>query len=224
VSINIGEIHRPSQRLVDSFQPFNTGTLCNALDRKGLSGAMLGLRAVFPGLRVLGCALTVLESSGERGSAQPEDMNLAAIIEAIAPGDVVVIANSGHRVSSGGGVFAYAVKAAGAAGVVVDGAVRDIEQIGEYQLPTFAKYTVPVTGKARIKVEAINQPVQVDGVLVRPGDIVLGDATGVVCVPLAMAEEIVTLAAKQDSLDNHTIELMRKGISFREAQKRAGVR
>jgi regulator of RNase E activity RraA len=224
MSISMGQIHRPSKRLVDSFRPFNTGTICNALDRKGLSGAMLGLRAIVPGMQLLGCAVTVLETCGERGCVSPEDLNLAAIIEAVEPGDVAVIANNGHRVSSGGGVFGYALKAAGAAGVVVDGGVRDIEQIHQYQLPIFAKHVVPVTGKARIKVEAINQPIHVDSVLVRPGDIVLGDANGVVCIPQAAADEILALAEKQDSLDNLTVELMRQGLSFREAQARAGVR
>jgi regulator of RNase E activity RraA len=224
VNIPTGTIHRPQKRLVDAFKLINTGTACNALDKKAINGTMFGIKPTRRGARVLGCAVTVLETTCERGGVLPEDMNLAAIVEAISPGDVVVVANNGNQVSSGGGVFAYALKARGAAGFVVDGGVRDIEQISEYQLPTFAKHVVPLTGKARIKIEAINQPILVDGILINPGDIILGDDTGVVRIPQEVADEIRLLAEKQDSLDSQTIEYMRQGLPFREAQARAGVK
>ena len=185
---------------------------------------MLGLKPIALGMRVLGCAVTIFETSGERGSAAPEEMNLAAIIEAIQPGDVAVIANDGNRISSGGGVFGFALKNRGAAGAVVDGGVRDIEQIQEHALPVFAKHIVPLTGKGRIKVHSINHPITADGVFVRPGDIIVGDANGVVCIPQDFAEDLLALAEKQDSSDNQTIELMRQGLSFREAQARSGVK
>lgn len=224
MSLRIGSIRRPPKRLVDSFHRFNTSTICNALDQKGLSGAIFDIKAVAPRMQALGCVVTVLETCGERGSAKPEEMNLAAIIEAVEPGDIVVIANNGHRVSSGGGVFSYALKAAGAGGLVVDGGVRDVEQIQQYQLPTFAKHIVPLTGKSRLKVEAINEPVLMNGVVVRPGDIVLGDANGIVCIPQDSADALRELAEKQDARDDQTIEYMRQGLSFREAQARAGVK
>jgi regulator of RNase E activity RraA len=222
--VQTGDIRRPPPQLIEAFQGINTSTISNALDKKGLSGVMFGLKPVAPGMRVLGCAVTIFETSGERGSAAPEDMNLAAIVEAIQPGDVAVISNDGNRVSSGGGVFGFALKARGAAGAVVDGGVRDIEQIKEYGLPVFARHVVPLTGKGRIRVHAINQPVTVDGILVKPGDLIVADANGVVCVPQDLADEVRALAEKQDSADNQTIEYMRQGLSFREAQARSGVK
>lgn len=215
---------RAPKRLIDAFSRVNTSTVSNALDKLKLTGVMCALKPVAPGVRMVGSAITVREIAGELGSATPEEMDLAAMVEALEPGDVGVIDNGGRRISSGGGVVAVAVKGRGAAGMVVDGSVRDVEQIQECELPVFARHVVPVTGKGRIRILAINQPVTVDGIVVRSGDIIVGDVNGVVCVPSERAEEVLELALRQEASDAQTIALMRQGLSFRDAQKRAGVK
>lgn len=74
--------------------------------------------------------------------------------------------------------------------IVVEGGVRDADEIIELGFPVFPRHVVPLSGKTRIKVVEINTEVVVDNVAVRPGDILLGDATGVVCVPYEHAAEV----------------------------------
>jgi hypothetical protein len=83
---------------------------------------------------------------------------------------------------------------------------------------------ITVTGKTRIKMLAVNQPIRVDGISVRPGDIIVGDGSGVTRVPIEIAAEILELARKQDAADEQVIEWVRRGLPFSEALQRAGVR
>jgi regulator of RNase E activity RraA len=222
--MHIGSLKRAPKRLLDAFARVNTGTVSNALDKLKLTGVMRELKPVTPGTRMVGSAVTVWETAGELGSAAPEEMDLGSMIEALEIGDVCVIDNGGRKISSGGGVVAVAVKSRGAAGLVVDGSVRDVEQIQECGLPVFARHVVPVTGKGRIRLLSINIPVTLDGILIEPGDIIIGDMNGTVRVPIERAEEVLEVALRQDASDAETISLMHQGLSFREAQKRAGVK
>jgi regulator of RNase E activity RraA len=222
--MEIGEIKRPPPALIEAYRKVNSSTISNALDRLGLNGVMRNIKPVWSEFTLVGCAFTVWETTGELGAFPPEELRLGALIDALEPGDVAVIDNGGAPVSTFGGVAAVGAAARQAAGIVVDGAVRDIEQIRACGLPAFARHVVPMTGKGRIRFLAMNVAIRVDGILVRPGDIVVGDANGVVCVGADIAEKVLELALKQDESDNRTVELIRQGLSFSEAQRRAGVR
>ena len=111
----------------------------------------------------------------------------------------------------------YAAKFKGVAGLVVDGSVRDLEEIIEFDFPVFARHLVPTTGRLRLKVEAINEPIVIYGVRVEPGDIIVGDGTGVVCLPQNDAEKIVSLAEQIGQDDASALEDMKAGMSFSEA-------
>jgi hypothetical protein len=73
-----------------------------------------------------------------------------------------------------------AAKVKGVAGLVVDGGVRDIDEMVEHRFPVFARHPVATTGRTRLKVNAINIPIEIDGVSVNPGDVIVADSTGVV--------------------------------------------
>ena len=114
----------------------------------------------------------------------------------------------------------FAAKFKGVAGLVVDGAVRDLEEIIEFDFPVFARHMVPTTGRLRMKVEAINEPIVVYGVRVEPGDIIVGDGTGLVCLPRGDAEKIVGVAVQIGQDDASALEDMKAGISFSEAMSK----
>ena len=101
---------------------------------------------------------------------------------------------------------------------MVDGAVRDLEEIVEFDFPVFARHMVPTTGRMRLKVEAINEPIIIYDVRVEPGDIIVGDGTGVVCLPRKDAEKIVGLAEQIGQDDASAIEEMKAGMTFSEAR------
>jgi regulator of RNase E activity RraA len=98
--------------------------------------------------------------------------------------------------------------------------VRDLEEIIEFQFPVFSRHVVPISGKRRIKVVSMNTVVTIDGITVRPGDIIVGDGTGIACIPIEVAEEVLTTATKFDQQDKQGIEEIRKGLSFTEALRK----
>ncbi len=204
--------------MIDRIASLATSTLANALDDSGYhDNVMPGIHSVAPGSRFAGPAVTVRETSGEFGSFGSEDFRVGAMIDAAKAGDVIVIDCDGARYSTWGGMSSYAAKMKGIAGVVVDGSVRDLEEIIEFDFPVFARHLVPTTGRMRLKVEAVNEPIVVFGVRVEPGDIIVGDGTGVVCLPRNDAEKIVSLAEKIGRDDVSAIEDMKAGMSFSEA-------
>lgn len=207
--------------VIDRIASIATSTLANALDDAGYHDNVLqGIHSVVAGSRFAGPAVTVREASGEFGSFRSEDFRVGAIIDAAGAGDVIVIDGGGALCSTWGGMASFAAKFKGVAGLVVDGAVRDLEEIIEFDFPVFARHMVPTTGRLRMKVEAINEPIVVYGVRVEPGDIIVGDGTGLVCLPRGDAEKIVGVAEQIGQDDASALEDMKAGMSFSEAMSK----
>lgn len=207
--------------LVDRCMALSTPTLSNALDDLGLHGVMTGLSPAAHGLRCAGRAVTVSETTGPRGSFPPEDFRVGDIIDAASAGDVVVISNGGVPVSTWGGTATYAAKTKGVAGLIVDGAIRDREEIEEHGFPAFSRHLVPTTGKSRIRVDAIGEPVICGGVLVRPGDIILADGSGIVCLAADRAEEVIAAAEAIADADRKVMEAVDRGMTWKDAMAAA---
>lgn len=198
-----------------------TSTLANALDGVGEHRhATCELRPVFPGIRFAGRAVTVKELHGDYGTYQSEDFRVGSMIDAAGPGDVIVVDAGGARASTWGGMASLAAKEKGIAGLVVDGGVRDQEEIETFGFPVFARHLVPTTGRTRLKVEAIDEPVDIDGVRVSPGDIIVADCTGVICVPADHAAEVAEIAEACARDDRKAEEVIRAGLSFTEAMRK----
>jgi len=212
------DIERPSPDLIRRAEPLATSTLANALDDLGLHDRVIGgIKAVAPGFRFAGPAVTVKEITGDHGAFASADFRVGAIIDAAAAGDVIVVDMRGARCSTFGGMASFAARHKGVAGLIVDGGVRDLEEIVEFGFPVFARHLVPTTGRTRLKVDAINVPVEIDGVRVAPGDLVVADGTGIVCLPAPKAEEIVALAERLAAEDAAALEDLKSGLSFAEA-------
>jgi regulator of RNase E activity RraA len=206
-----------SDEVLKRFAKLATPTLANALDDVGFEGVLAGLTQMVPGTRCVGRAATVREITGSRGDFTSEDFSVGKVIDAARAGDVLVIDNSGHCVSTFGGLATLAAKLKGVAGLVADGGVRDREEMVEHQFPVFARHMTPLTGRTRLAVTAVNEPVNCGGVRVRPGDVIVGDGSGVVCIPAEHAAKVVGLAesyAKDDALA--AVELG-KGLAFSAA-------
>ena len=138
-------------------------------------------------MRVCGPALTVLTRPGDA-------LYVQACIDLIQPGDVVVIDASGYRdVAVIGERLAHFMKLKGVAGIIVDGAIRDSVGMVAENIPTFARAAcIRIFGSRGPG--AINVPVTCGGVTVNPGDVVIGDADGIVIVPRQDAARIADLA------------------------------
>lgn len=194
-----------------------TPTIANALDDVAFEGVMAGLTQVVPGTRCAGRAVTVRQITGRRGDFASGDFKVGQIIDAAGPGDILVIDNGGQCVSTFGGLATLAAKTKGIAGLVADGGVRDREEMIEHQFPVFARHMTPLTGRTRLAVTGINEPVGCGGVRVRPGDAIVGDGSGVVCIPAELAERVAELAARYAEDDREAAAEIAKGLPFREA-------
>ena len=215
-----GEITRPPMELIKGFEGLATSTIGNVLDDMGIPGIIQNIKPVGPGLFFSGCAFTVKEVTGVLGSYTSEDFKLGPVIDSAQEGDVIVIDNGGHPVSTWGGVASFAAKTRGISGLVVDGGIRDADEIRAYEFPAFSRHIVPTSGKGRVKVIAVNTVVKIDNVLVRPGDIMVGDGSGIACIPIEVAEAVLKTTRLFDEQDKQAIEEIRKGLTFTEALRK----
>ena len=199
------------------FEALATPTIANALDDVEFAGVLSGLQQIVPGTRCVGRAVTVLEVTGPRGSFSSEEFKVGHMLDAADAGDVLVVSSGGGPVSTWGGLATYAAKRKGIAGLVVDGGVRDKEEMLEHGLPIFARHMTPLTGRGRIKVVSINEPVACGGAHVSPGDVIVADGSGVVCVPAQHAERVAELAERYAADDRLAEGELARGVSFREA-------
>jgi regulator of RNase E activity RraA len=206
-----------SDETIEKLRNLNTPTLANALEDLGIEGVITGLHAAGVGLRCVGRAVTVLEMTGPRGAFPASDFKVGHMIDAAGPGDVVVVSNGGAPISTWGGTASYAAHLKGIAGLVVDGGIRDREEIMEIGFPAFARHMIPTTGKTRIRVEAIGAPITCSGIRVNPGDAIVADGTGIVCIPAERAGEVADLATRYAADDALAMKELASGLTFREA-------
>jgi 4-hydroxy-4-methyl-2-oxoglutarate aldolase len=122
-----------------------------------------------------------------------------------------------------GGILSTAAKARGARGVVIEGMTRDAKQIASMAFPVFASGVSPLDSKGRLRVFAYRCAIECGGVLVEPGDIVFGDADGVVVIPQDVAVETVYEALRKAEAEHLTEEELKKGTLLREAYAKHGV-
>ena len=211
----------PLDEVVARAATLATSTLANALDDAGLHHNVIAtIKAVAPGMRFAGPAVTVREVAGGYGDYTSEDFKVGAILDAARSGEVIVIDLGGAACSTWGGMASLAAKVKGVAGLLVDGGVRDLEEMIAFDFPVFARHLVPTTGRGRLKVEAIGEAVTVDGVAVAAGDIVVADGTGAVCLPRDRAQAIVARAEALQRDDEAAVAEIQRGLGFSEAMKK----
>jgi len=162
-----------------------TATVYEASGRGGLIDAPL--IQLIPGSRAAGPARTVL-------CGQDDNLMVHAAVEQIQPGEVLVLTMpEPSPVALLGELLATQIKVRGAAAVLVDAAVRDVEDLIKLELPIWTRF-IRVKGAAKQKVGQLNSPVSVGGALISPGDIIILDADGGVCVRHERAGEVLMAA------------------------------
>lgn len=220
-AIGMAELPRLDQQILAGFRELGdlTGTTSDALDECDIAGVVPAtvLKPTDPRARVVGQAITVLnrvvsERRKVSGLADSEAHNLAEA------GDVLVVQGVPH-ISSMGGVSATIGKRQGEAGAIVDGAVRDIDHSRAIGYPIWSASVSPITGKWRIETMAVNDPVHIAGIEVRPGDLVIADECGVCFVPFARAAEVLAIAQRLAASETRRLQALRDGMSLAEFVK-----
>jgi 3-hexulose-6-phosphate synthase / 6-phospho-3-hexuloisomerase len=191
---------------------FASATWSDALDQLGIRGVLDGLTLRSGAGPILGPVLTVKETAGE---FPLQDFRIADILDAITPGAVLVFDVAAAPVSTFGGLAAVAALQKGVSGVIIDGACRDLAEIQDSGLWLASRHVTPLSGKGRIKTEAVGVPVSAGGITVNLGDFIAADETGIVCIPGDRLEQVAELTRDLTSRDENFQELLRAGDSFR---------
>jgi 2-keto-4-pentenoate hydratase/2-oxohepta-3-ene-1,7-dioic acid hydratase in catechol pathway/regulator of RNase E activity RraA len=201
----------------------STATLAAQLRRRGLNGLTLdGLRSTRPGTRMAGYARTVRYlplredlSGREKGAGEVGSSGMNAqrrAIEAIRPGEVLVIEARGDTTAGTiGDILALRAQVRGAAGVVTDGAIRDSAVLAGLEIPVYHAAAHPaVLGRRHVPWET-DVAVACAGTTIQPGDILVGDADGVVVLPPAIAAEVLADAREQERQEQFIAERVAAG-------------
>jgi 2-keto-4-pentenoate hydratase/2-oxohepta-3-ene-1,7-dioic acid hydratase in catechol pathway/regulator of RNase E activity RraA len=189
--------------LLAGLRAVSTATLASQLRKRGLNGCTLdGLRTTHPGTRIAGYARTVryLPLREDLFAAHGGGMNAQKrAVEQVRPGEVLVIeARQEQTAGTIGDILALRAQVRGAAGIVTDGAIRDSAALAALDIPTFHAAAHPaVLGRRHVPWET-DVTVACAGTTVQPGDLVVGDADGVVVLPRGIAAEVLADATEQE--------------------------
>lgn len=194
--------HRIPADLLEQYRGLPTANISDSLSRMFAGGP--DLRPMHGGGQLLGQALTVRTRPGD-------NLLVHQAIEMAEPGDVIVVDAGGDLTNAiiGELMVAYA-GARGVAGMVINGAIRDLAAIRAGAFPVFA-CGVTHRGPFKDGPGEINMEISLDGMIVRPGDLIVGDADGVVGVPFADAAEVARLARARNAAEDEALRAILAG-------------
>lgn len=207
--------------------PLFASLLSDVLDGMGLWRQALParIRPLDESLVMLGRARTALylEIYAHEEGDNPYALEIA-LVDSLKPGDIPVFAcGTSGRIAPWGELLSTAAKVRGAAGALMDGATRDIKAIRAMGFPVFHGGIAPLDSKGRGRVAAVDVPVECGGVAVSTGDLILGDADGVVVIPRAAEAEALRRAEAKLAGERTTLRELQEGQSLAEVFARHGI-
>jgi 4-hydroxy-4-methyl-2-oxoglutarate aldolase len=187
---------------LERFLVFDPATLYEAAGLRGMVDPFI--RPAWPGARICGVAATVECPPGD-------NLMLHHAVAAAKPGEVIVATTGGYLLAGAWGeILTVAAQVRGVAGLALDGAARDIEAIAGRKFPVFSR-GLAIGAATKQRPGSLNKPIQFGGVMVRPGDIVFGDADGLVILDQDRVEEIYVAAVRRQNREADLIAQLRLG-------------
>jgi 4-hydroxy-4-methyl-2-oxoglutarate aldolase len=205
-----------SDSVIEGLRELPTATISDALDRLGIVGQCLGIAPLDPRFRLCGRAFTLRY----RPTGLVERGNVGDYIDDVPVGDIVVLDNAGRLDCTVWGDILTAVShRRGVGGTVIHGVCRDVSRALDLGYPIFSRGRYMRTGKDRVEVESQGAPISLGEIQVRQGDVLVGDADGLLVVPRVRETEILDIAREIEDAEQAIERETAKGTRLDEARR-----
>ncbi|MCY0899369.1 MAG: RraA family protein [Firmicutes bacterium] len=212
------------EEIATRFRRLYTPVVCDILDSLGYRNQFLryDIRPLDPSHAIYGWAYTMQAVVSDERPALPYQKQFEGT-DRLEPGDVLVVGGAGTSTAFWGELFSTRARIRGAVGAVIDGLCRDTSKVIAMGFPVFSRGRIPADSYGRLIVTAYGNPVECGGVVVSPGDFVMGDADGVVIVPRALISTVLEKAEFKAHTEDQVREALMRGESVESVYQRYGV-
>jgi len=203
------------EKIIERYKNLDTSAVSDALDKLDLDGQCFGIKSQNLNWKICGRAFTV-----KYGPVDVEKGTVGDFIDDVTQDEVIVIDNQGRLdCTVWGDIMTSVAKQKGIEGTVIDGVSRDTNRSIEVDYPIFNAGRYMRTGKDRVQVDSVGEAVSLSNIRVRKGDIVIGDADGVVVVPVEFEGDVLKTALEIETAEDKIREETSKGTKLSDARK-----
>lgn len=211
------------EELRKAFSKISTGDIADALVATGiLPRTIVGLHSVVPNQKPsAGYAVTIKQMVRSVNRTEASLATHGKVIDTMLQAGEVLVVDVGGRmdVCTGGALLSLRAKMIGAQGFIVNGCMRDLDDIAKVDFPVYLKGGCPIKSAPMLETVGINIPVQIGDTQICPGDLIVMDQTGIILVPVARLQEVYEMALKIQAKEDHHMEVVANGGTIADALK-----